>query len=84
MLSVRRIRSFAIFPGIWKAFEDLFESLGMEKEAREAVFHQNGGDQSNPETDMYYMLSTTLLYEFILETVCFGAGAWWRCKCGLS
>ena len=82
MRSVRRIiRSFAIFPGIWEAFEDLFAGLGMKDEAREAVFHQNGGDQSNPEQDMYYMLSTTLLYEFVLETVCFRAKAW-RCMLG--
>jgi len=51
-------------------FEDTFERMGMPDEARKAVFHQNGGSKRDAELDMYYMLSTTLLYEFILETVC--------------
>ena len=42
----------------------------MDEAARGAVFHQGGGSQGASEGDMYYMLSTTLLYEFVFETVC--------------
>lgn len=61
----RHFRSFAIFPCLWLSFEEMFKSLGMDDDARDAVFHQSGNDGN----DVYYLLSTTLLYEFIFETV---------------
>lgn len=59
--STLALRSFAVFPGAWAAFEHVFDDeiqmpwgeYEMPDETREALFHQNGGSQGDNTADIY-------------------------------